>query len=160
MQLLAKFPLHQVYGDLVLVKGSGCSAKDYPEAVKGNVAFIARGECAFGTKSALAGRSGAIAAVVYNTENGPLHGTMGEPSDDHIATFGISREEATPALDKLGAGKSVDCIAYINAEVSTIHTSNIVAQTVEGDPENCVMLGAHSEYNVFQNLIGHALTSS
>lgn len=134
-----------VHGDLILVDESGCSASDYPPSVKNNIAFIKRGVCSFGDKSANAGRAGAIAAVVYNTESGPLHGTMGTPSEDHIATFGVSLEEAEPYLKQLEKGKEIDAIAYIDAFVSTIVSSNIVAQTAEGDPENCVMLGAHSD---------------
>jgi len=32
-----------------------------------------------------------------------------------------------------------------DAIVETIKTENVIAQTVEGDPENCVMLGGHSD---------------
>lgn len=134
-----------VHGDLVLVANNGCSASDYPAAVKNNIALIKRGTCSFGDKSVQAGLAGAAAAVIYNSENGTLHGTMGTPNPNHVATFGISLEEATPTLDKLNSGKKVDAIAYIDAVVSTIHTLNIVAQTTAGDPENCVMLGAHSD---------------
>lgn len=35
--------------------------------------------------------------------------------------------------------------SYIDAVVSKIVTKNIVIQTIEGDPDNCVMLGAHSD---------------
>jgi aminopeptidase Y len=134
-----------VSGDLVLVAGNGCAAADYPVGLKGNVAFIRRGECPFGTKSALAGSAGALAAVVWNNEKGALHGTMGTPEKDHVATFGISLEEAEPYLKKLQAGEEVDAVAYMDAVVETIHTNNIVAQTLGGDQENCVMLGAHSD---------------
>jgi aminopeptidase Y len=134
-----------VYGQVILVANSGCSASDYPDAVKGNIAFVERGKCGFGDKSTHAGRAGATAAVIYNNENGTLHGTMGTPNDDQIATFGISLEEAQSSLKKLKSGKKIDAIAYIDAEVKTIHTLNIVAQTARGDPENCVVLGAHSD---------------
>ena len=134
-----------VYGQVILVANSGCSASDYPDAVKGNIAFVERGKCGFGDKSTLAGRAGATAAVIFNNENGTLHGTMGTPNDDQIATFGISAEEAQPSLKKLKSGKKLDAIAYIDAQVKTIHTLNVVAQTARGDPDNCVVLGAHSD---------------
>lgn len=134
-----------VHGDLVLVKNNGCTASDYPSAVRGNVAFIERGKCSFGDKSTAAGHAGASAAVIFNNENGTLHGTMGTPNPDQIATFGISAEEADATLEKLKAGKKVDAIAYIDAEVKTIKTLNVVAQTIQGDPDNCVMVGAHSD---------------
>ncbi|PSR92350.1 aminopeptidase Y precursor [Coniella lustricola] len=134
-----------VHGELVLVSNNGCSADDYPANVEGNIAFIRRGTCAFGDKSALAGRAGAVAAVIYNSETGTLHGTMGTPLADHVATFGLDLVEAKPVLEKLEKGKAVDAIAYIDGIVQTISTSNIVIQTAGGDPENCVMLGAHSD---------------
>lgn len=134
-----------VYGDMILVKNSGCEVSDFPAEVAGNIAFIKRGTCAFGTKSENAGRKGAVAAVVYNSEDGPLHGTLGTPSSYHVATFGLSDSDAAPVIAKLQKHERVDAIAYIDAEVKTTYTDNIIAQTTEGDPNNCVMLGGHSD---------------
>lgn len=134
-----------VYGDLVLVGNEGCSAQDYPAAVEGNIAFILRGECAFGAKSELAGKAGAVAAVIYNYETGDVHGTLGSPSPYHVATFGLSKEDGEPVAKKLKAGKTIDAIAFIDADVTSIKTTNIIAQTVGGDQDNCVMLGGHSD---------------
>ncbi|KAK8117935.1 uncharacterized protein PG998_006216 [Apiospora kogelbergensis] len=124
---------------------TGCDASDYPAALDGNIALVMRGKCSFGTKSEFAGLAGAIAAIVYNNEEGEVHGTLGTPSDNHVATFGISDAEAAPIIKKLEKSKTVDAIAYIDAEVKTTMTDNIVAQTTEGDPNNCVMLGGHSD---------------
>lgn len=134
-----------VHGNLVLVPNQGCDASDYPAALDGNIALVMRGKCSFGTKSEFAGLAGAIAAIVYNNEEGEVHGTLGTPSDNHVATFGISDAEAAPIIKKLEKSKTVDAIAYIDAEVKTTMTDNIVAQTTEGDPNNCVMLGGHSD---------------
>lgn len=134
-----------VYGDLVLVDNDGCDESDYPLNVEGNIAFIQRGTCPFGTKSQLAGKAGALAAVVFNTDKEEVHGTLGTPSPDNVATFGLSGEEGQPIAKKLRDGEKIDSIVYIDAEVKTILTTNIVAQTVGGDPDNCVMLGGHSD---------------
>jgi aminopeptidase Y len=134
-----------VHGDVVLVKGDGCKASDYSADVKGNIAFVRRGSCSFGDKSALAGKAGAIAAVVYNSESYGFSGTLGTPLPDHVATFAISGQDAAPVLERLEDGSRVDGIAYIDAEVKIVPTNNIIAQTIEGDPENCVMLGGHSD---------------
>jgi aminopeptidase Y len=134
-----------VFGDVILVENEGCEASDFPSKVKGNIAFIRRGTCPFGVKSEHAGKSGAIAAVIYNSEKGELHGTLGTPVADHVATFGISDEDAKPLLEALKNGTSVDGSAYIDAEVKTTVTDNIIAQTIQGDPDNCVMLGGHSD---------------
>lgn len=134
-----------VRGDLVLVDNAGCSSEDYPSSVKGNIAFISRGTCAFGDKSAQAGKAGAIAAVIYNNEKGELSGTLGTPDDNHIATFGLPLADAEPLIKKLEDNETVDAIAYISSWVNSAITKNIVIQTVEGDPNNCVALGAHSD---------------
>lgn len=134
-----------VFGDLVLVDNVGCEAGDFPEKAKGNIVLIKRGQCPFGTKSELAGRAGAVAAVVYNTEPEVVHGTLGTPSPHHVATFGIGSEEGDEYVEKLKAGKTLESIAYIDGEVKTILTSNILAQTTGGDPDNCVMIGGHSD---------------
>ncbi|KAF2464451.1 Zn-dependent exopeptidase [Lindgomyces ingoldianus] len=134
-----------VHGDLILVDNDGCSPSDYPFKVSGNIALIRRGDCAFGTKSRLAGKAGAVAAVVYNYEKDSVQGTLGNPSPFHVATFGLSGEEAQTIIKKLKNKESVDAIAYIDAEVKSILTVNIIAQTTEGDPDNCVMLGGHSD---------------
>ncbi|KAL2870962.1 uncharacterized protein BJX67DRAFT_212049 [Aspergillus lucknowensis] len=134
-----------VYGQLTLVSNQGCDEADYPSKLAGAIALIERGTCPFGTKSELAGKAGAVAAVVYNNEAGELSGTLGTPSPNHVATFGISDSDAAPYVQQLKEGKKVDSIAYVDATVDTIHTTNIIAQTKEGDPENCVMLGGHSD---------------
>lgn len=134
-----------VYGDLVLVSNEGCEASDYPAEAKGNIVLVKRGTCPFGTKSEQAGRAGALAAVVYNTDPEVVHGTLGTPSKYHVATFGIGGDEGSRYADKLAAGKPLDSIAYLDAEVRTIKTTNILAQTTDGDPDNCVMLGGHSD---------------
>ncbi|KAL3478116.1 hypothetical protein BJX99DRAFT_269503 [Aspergillus californicus] len=134
-----------VYGQLVLVSNQGCDAADYPSDLTGGIALVQRGTCPFGTKSEFAGKAGAVAAVIYNNEPGEMSGTLGTPSPNHVATFGISDTDAAPFVKQLKEGKQVDSIAYIDATVDTIYTTNIIAQTRGGDPENCVMLGGHSD---------------
>ena len=137
---------HQpVFGDLVKVKNHGCKASDYPSGVSGHVAFIQRGTCSFGVKSAHAGKAGATAAVIYNTDPEAIHGTLGTPDPHHIATFGLSGREGAKYAQQLEDGEYLDAIAYMDAEVRTIITTNIIAQTKRGDPENCVMIGGHSD---------------
>jgi aminopeptidase Y len=134
-----------VFGPLVLVANEGCDKSDYPKNLTDSIALIKRGTCPFGDKSALAGKAGALAAVVFNNDKGQLGGTLGTPNPEHIATFGISGEDAAPFIKELLDGKQVNSSAYMNAIVDAINTTNIIAQTKGGDQENCVMLGGHSD---------------
>ncbi|KAF2499683.1 putative aminopeptidase [Lophium mytilinum] len=134
-----------VFGPLVLVANDGCAASDYPSNTTGAIALIQRGTCPFGTKSENAGKAGALAAVVYNTADGSLSGTLGTPSPHHVATFGISKADAAPYIAALKNGTIIESSAYIDAIVESIGTTNIIAQTTAGDASNCVMLGGHSD---------------
>jgi aminopeptidase Y len=134
-----------VFGPLILVANDGCDASDFPKNLTGAIAFIQRGTCPFGDKSTNAGKAGAIAAVVYNNQAGDFGGTLGEPDKDHIATFGLSKEDAEPFIAKLKEGKEVASSAYIDSIVERIGTTNVIAQTKGGDQDNCVMLGGHSD---------------
>ncbi|KAK4135740.1 Zn-dependent exopeptidase [Trichocladium antarcticum] len=132
-------------GDLLLVANDGCNPDDYPPTARGKILLIKRGSCSFGAKSERAGHAGAIAAVIYNSDRGPLSGTLGDPSAFHVATFGLSGDDAAPVVAKLQSGARVDASAYIDATVDRITTTNIIAQTTAGDPDHCVMLGGHSD---------------
>ena len=135
-----------VQGDLVLVHNEGCDASDYPAGLYRNIALILRGSCSFGTKSGLAGRAGALAAVVYNYDSDIVHGTLGTPSPDHVATWGLSGDEGKAFAKKLQEGERVKGVAYMDAVVNTIITKNILAQTTSDcDVDNVVMLGGHSD---------------
>ncbi|KAM4057261.1 peptidase family M28 domain-containing protein [Hirsutella rhossiliensis] len=134
-----------VYGDLILVPGSGCDSDAYPDVVAGNIALVRRGECSFGAKSELAGRAGATALVIVNNEDGELHGTLGTPSPHQVATFGLSKADGDKFVGQLEKGHKLDAIAYMDANVDTIQTTNVIAQTLHGNADNCVMLGGHSD---------------
>jgi aminopeptidase Y len=94
-----------VFGPLVLVANRGCDPSDYPSDTKGGIAFIERGVCSFGDKSAAAGKAGAIAAVVYNNENGFLSGTLGEPSEVSRCYLRAVEQDAEPFIKELKPGR-------------------------------------------------------
>lgn len=64
---------------------------------------------------------------------------------DHVATFGISQEEAAPYLARLRNGTVLQASALMDSEVSSINTYNVIAKTTGGDQDNCIMLGGHSD---------------
>ena len=134
-----------VSGKIVLISNLGCEEADYPDEVLDNIALILRGTCPFGTKSELAGKAGAVAAIIYNNQAGNLSGTLGSPTSDQVATFGISQEEASPIVDQLQSGITLSGSALMESVVETISTYNVVAKTKGGDQDNCIVAGAHSD---------------
>lgn len=138
--------LRPVHGPLVLVKGYGCNLEDFPANItRGSIALIERGECAFGVKSANAGKSGALGAIIYDEES--VHGTLGTPTGDEVATVSINTKDAQKYIDVLEKDPSHVFLVtlYVDSYVKTIRTLNIVAETKFGDHDNVVCLGAHSD---------------
>lgn len=135
-----------VFGRVTLAKNNGCSPSDYASDVKGSIVLIERGGCAFADKSIQAGKAGAVTAVIYNTDDGELNGSLSEATDDMVATFGIDGKEGQQFVEQFKRSTSpLDGITYVDSEVNKFSTTNIIAQTVNGDADNCVMLGGHSD---------------
>ncbi|KAK9454608.1 hypothetical protein V1511DRAFT_502460 [Dipodascopsis uninucleata] len=142
-----------VTGQLKLVKNQGCFIEDYSDVSAGDIAFIIRGTCTFGQKSLLAGKVNASAALIYNSEHNDdgLHGTLGEPSDDAIASLGISYNQAAVIIEAMASSKII-ASAIVDSDVGYITTRNVIADTtldVCDDESFVVMLGAHTD-SVFE----------
>lgn len=129
---------------LVKVAGLGCSSEDYPAELDGAVAFTQRGECSFGEKATLALAAGAVGLIVYNNEPGELSGTLGEPFGDYPPTLGISQEDSEPILAALEEGE-VTVDFEVDAVLEERVSYNVIAETKEGDHDNVLVLGGHSD---------------
>jgi Zn-dependent M28 family amino/carboxypeptidase len=123
---------------------SGCEPGDFPAAVRGAIALMQRGSCAFGLKVQNAEAAGAIGAIIMNQgdANTPARmdlflGTLGTPVG--IPAIGISYPQG---------------VAFANAPATTVritaqtisetrHTENVIAETPGGNPNNVVMAGGH-----------------
>ncbi|KAL8652095.1 MAG: hypothetical protein Q9210_002887 [Variospora velana] len=133
---------------LAAVANFGCNATDYP-ALTGKIALISRGSCEFGLKSALAGAAGADAAVIYNNVNGTtLTGTLGappRPEGPYVPTAGISLEEGTALRDQINGGANVTADLNVISVMENRTTYNVIAQTKGGDPNNVLVMTAHTD---------------
>ncbi|ODV82236.1 Zn-dependent exopeptidase [Suhomyces tanzawaensis NRRL Y-17324] len=132
------------HGNLVLAKNLGCSEDDYAH-VKGGIALIKRGECAFGVKSSNAGKAGAIGAIIYDDEE--LRGTLGDPTGHEVPTVSVKVSDVEKYIKALteDPAKKIEASLFVDSYIKVIKTLNVVAETVEGDHDNVVLLGAHSD---------------
>jgi len=124
----------------------GCNASDFAGFPAGNIALISRGApagfpiaCTFALKTTNAYDAGASAVVIYNNIAGPLNGTLGNTFTLDIPAVGITQAlgqqlAATPGLVLRVKTETLRGIAT---------TYNIFAESVGGDPNNVVMVGAH-----------------
>jgi Zn-dependent M28 family amino/carboxypeptidase len=117
----------------------GCDAADFAGFPAGNIALISRGSCTFAIKATNAFNAGASGVVIYNNAAGPLNGTLGSTFTLNIGATGITQAlgqqlAATPGL-------------VLRLKTDTFRgfatTYNVLAESVGGNPNNVVMVGAH-----------------
>ncbi|MCC9136079.1 T9SS-dependent M36 family metallopeptidase [Pontibacter silvestris] len=98
-----------VTGKLVLAnEQAGCSAFSNADAIKGNIAVVYRGTCAFVDKVQFAEAAGAIAVVVVNNSPGAPITMGGTPTKEiNISSVMISQEDGTVVRALLDEAKDV-----------------------------------------------------
>jgi len=117
----------------------GCEATDFPSSTAGTITLISRGACTFAVKATNSYNAGAVGVVIYNNIAGDLNGTLGNTFTLDIPVTGVTQAvgqqlAATPGL-----------VLRLKTETlrGTATTSNILAESTAGDPNNVVMAGAH-----------------
>ena len=117
----------------------GCEAADFANFPAGNIALIKRGTCNFIVKANNAIAAGASAVVIYNREPGPINGNMGPEFTQTVVV--------TSVLQTVGEQLSAIPGLRLSINVSTVRgtstSTNIIAESKEGDANNVVMVGAH-----------------
>ncbi|KAM5509051.1 peptidase family M28 [Fusarium oxysporum f. sp. phaseoli] len=137
-------PAGEATGPLVVAENLGCEASDFPAESEGKVVLVLRGECPFSQKSTNGKTAGAAAVIVYNNVPGELAGTLGEPFGEFAPIVGISQEDGQAILAKTKAGE-VTVDLKVDATVENRVTFNVIAETKEGDHDNVLVVGGHSD---------------
>jgi len=117
----------------------GCNATDFAGFPAGNIALIIRGTCTFATKATNAFNAGASGVIIYNNVPGPFSGTLGTAFTLDIGVTSVALDvgqqlAATPGLVMRLKTDTFRGIAT---------TYNVLAETLAGDPNNVVIVGAH-----------------
>ncbi|KAK1750357.1 hypothetical protein QBC47DRAFT_331889 [Echria macrotheca] len=143
-QIMTYTPSVAADAPLVAVSNLGCEAEDFPADVSGAIALISRGECPFSQKSTNAKAAGAVAALIYNNVEGIVAGTLGAAFGDYAPVVGISQEDGQALLTSLIAG-AVTAKLDIDAVTENRITYNVIAETKEGDHNNVLVIGGHTD---------------
>ncbi|HEX5782761.1 MAG TPA: M28 family peptidase, partial [Solirubrobacteraceae bacterium] len=132
--------------------GSGCDAADFTGFPAGNIALMQRGSCAFALKVTNAQAAGAVGAIIFNAgtpgNEGVVAGTLGEtaqdgqptPPDVEIPAVGISFAEGARLVNESDptTGQII-----VEAESDQRKSTNVLADTRSGDPDNVTIVGSH-----------------
>jgi Zn-dependent M28 family amino/carboxypeptidase len=136
--------------DLALVIGnassSGCDAADFAGFPVGHIALMQRGTCAFQIKAENAAAAGASAAIIMNQGNtagidrqGLFGGTLSAAYAGGIPVVSTSY----PFGVQLASFANLTMQMAIDTETGIATTYNVFADSVSGNANSVVMLGAH-----------------
>ncbi|MDF2045297.1 M20/M25/M40 family metallo-hydrolase [Microbacterium sp. Kw_RZR3] len=134
----------------------GCEPTDFANVPAGAIVLVQRGDCTFEAKIDNATAAGAGAVFVYNNERPAEEGVS---PDDQLTNVGSGprNEEDSPAAtlpqasgDALAAlvtaapvDAPVEGTAVIEKQFLVGQSFNIIADSVAGDPDDTVVIGAH-----------------
>jgi len=123
---------------------SGCEAADFAGFPAGHIALIQRGACAFGLKADNAAAAGAVGAIIFNQGNSPdreglINGTLGADYAGGIPVFFATYDRGVEWAGT--AGLEMHMIADVFRGEAT--SFNVLAESLAGDGDNVVMVGAH-----------------
>jgi Zn-dependent M28 family amino/carboxypeptidase len=133
------------------VSTSGCQVEDFAGFTEGDIALMQRGSCPFALKATNAQAAGASGAIIFNSgtpgNEGVVAGTLGEtaqdgqpdPPDVTIPVVGISYAEGDRLANQVDPTGQI----IVTAESDRRTSSNILADTRSGDPDNVTIMGAH-----------------
>lgn len=110
----------------------------------GKILVIPRGVCSFAQKVQLAHSVGASAVLLVNTDDTPATSRL-TPGPNLVPTAGISSSLGKQILSKLASAKTVTATLDLQYLVEKRVTHNVIAQTKDGDPNNVIMIGAHTD---------------
>lgn len=117
----------------------GCEAADFAGFPAGNIALISRGACTFALKTTNAYNAGASGVIIYNNSAGAINGTLGNDF-----TLNIGATTVTQAVgQQLAATPGLVMRVKTDTFRGIATTSNVLAESTDGDPDNVVMAGAH-----------------
>ena len=118
---------------------TGCDATDFAGFPVGNIALISRGACSFAQKATNADAAGAVGVVIYNNVPGTLNGTLGSDFTLDLPVTAVTQEVG----QQLAATPGLTMRLKADTFRGQATTSNVIAETPWGDPNNVVMVGAH-----------------
>jgi Zn-dependent M28 family amino/carboxypeptidase len=122
----------------VVPSGDGCQASDFQAAVRGAIALVRRGECFFAMKARNAAAAGASAVLIFNSEQGPFDGTLGDPQAATIPAAGIAGAVGAELAAVTDAVVELELVAR-----SVRSTSQNVVTDVRPGARRVLVVGAH-----------------
>jgi aminopeptidase YwaD len=128
--------------------------EDVPaDGLEGAIALIERGEITFSSKVARVNDAGAVAAIIYNNEQGNFRGTLRGRSQ--IPAISLSRADGQTLMDSIDQGEPVE--ATVAVQDNAVPSRNVIAE-LPGAGDGVIVVGAH--YDTVPDSVGASDNSS
>ena len=127
----------------------GCDPASFTDIPAGSVVVVQRGVCAFGDKVANATAVDAAAVLIANNAPGLVeNGTVGDRNTSSAPAASLTPEDGAVLFDLIAAAQGAEQPAptadvVIEKEFVAVPTFNVIAESIAGDPEDVVVIGAH-----------------
>ena len=124
---------------------SGCQDADYTGMPEGAIIIVQRGTCTFADKFLRADASGAAAMVFINEgQPGRTDPLWFNFDGIDIPTFAATVETGTELANGVLSGDTgLKARFKVDWRPGTYSTTNVIAETTSGDPNNVIVVGAH-----------------
>ena len=128
--------------------------EDIPtEGLEGKIALIERGEITFADKVSHVHDAGAVAAIIYNREEGNFRGSLRGRSE--IPAVSLSRADGLMLKELVETGEPVE--ATVVVEDNAVPSRNVIAE-LPGTGDGVIVVGAH--YDTVPDSVGASDNSS
>ncbi len=117
----------------------GCEAGDFAGFPQGRIALISRGACTYAAKVLNAVNAGAAGVVVYNNVPGPINGTLGSAFNLNVGVTTVTQAVG----ERLAARPGLVMRLKTETFRGLATTSNVIAESRDGDSSQVVMVGGH-----------------
>ncbi|NML14480.1 M28 family metallopeptidase [Azohydromonas caseinilytica] len=117
----------------------GCEASDFNGFPRGHIALVGRGNCTFALKATNAQAAGAVGVIIANNIEGEINGTLGADFRGRIPVTSVTQEEGNTLAGLSGLRMRIKA----ETKMENVSTSNVIAESRKGDPDQVVMVGAH-----------------
>ncbi len=139
--------------------GTGCGAEEFAGFVRGSVALLERGACAYDTQVENAANAGASAVILYNQHEQSSGGRESAPAnrsgDGRAFQARLTRPAPIPVVGMASNSLGEDLLRrYMGGEAPLVHLDietrqktgtdyNLIADSPYGDPKRVVVVDAH-----------------
>jgi len=135
--------------------GSGCSAGDFVGFIRGHIALVERGSCAFDTQVANAEAAGAAAVVIANSEGTPDEAGRQERLDGGAFQARLVDSASIPVVGVISHAVGADLTRqYDGGHAPEVHLDirarqrsdidyNVIADSPFGDADHVIVVDAH-----------------